>query len=233
VSDEAEVRRDAGVGSASELPARERSGVAAERTDKRRKLVLDDIADLRAYERERAAFRDQVIALKKRRRVAVGPIVTLLFENRDTMRFQIQEMARAEKILSDEAIQHEIDTYNALIPDPGQLSATLFLELTTKEQLLEWLPKLVGVERAVELVIGSGADAVVVPCIPEEGHEEQLTRPDVTASVHYVRFELPPALVDRFASEPVVLAVHHPHYVEGTPLSEDTKAALLDDLRGA
>jgi hypothetical protein len=199
--------------------------------DVRRKLALGDIADLRAYERERASFRERIIALKKRRRIAVGPIITLMFENRDTMRFQIQEMARAEKILSDEAIQHEVDTYNALIPEPGQLSATLFLELTTKMDLLEWLPKLVGIERSVELVIGSGPGSVVVRCIPEESHDEQLTRPDVTASVHYIRFELSPDLVRRFADEPVVLAVNHPHYMEGTTLSDDTKAALLEDLR--
>src|SRR5688572_18912835 len=125
-----------------------------------RKLTLDDIADLRAYERERAGFRDRIIALKKLRRVAVGPIITVMFENRDTMRFQIQEMARVEKILTDEAIQHEVDTYNALIPEPGQLSATLFLELTSKMALVEWLPKLVGIERSVEVVIGAGEGAL-------------------------------------------------------------------------
>jgi hypothetical protein len=194
-----------------------------------RKLTLDDIADLRAYERERRSFRERVISLKKRRRVGVGPIVTVMFENRDTMRFQIQEMARAEKILSDASIQHEVDTYNALIPEPGQLSATLFIELTTKDQLTEWLPKLVGIERSLELVIGGDT---IVQAVPEESHEEQLTRPDVTASVHYVRFELPDAaLVERFANEPVELRVNHDHYLEATPLGDDTKAELLHDLR--
>jgi hypothetical protein len=195
-----------------------------------RKLTLDDIADLRAYEREREAYRSRIIQLKKARRVAVGPIITLTFENRDTMRFQIQEMARAEKILSDEAIQHEVDTYNALIPEPGQLSATLFLELTSKDQLVEWLPKLVGIERAVRLDLGEG---VVVPCIPEEAHEEQLTRPDVTASVHYIRFELSDDEIDRFASPSaaVSLVIDHDHYLERTELSAATRAALLDDLR--
>lgn len=196
-----------------------------------RKLTLDDIADLRAYERERADYRERIIALKKTRRIGVGPIITLMFENRETMRFQIQEMARAEKILSDEAIQHEVDTYNALIPEPGQLSATLFLELTTKMELLEWLPKMVGVERSVELVIGDGDDALVVPCIPEESHEEQLTRPDVTASVHYIRFELSPTEIDAFAAGPVALRVNHDQYLESTALSEATVASLLEDLR--
>lgn len=196
-----------------------------------RKLTLDDIADLRAYERERADYRERIIALKKTRRIGVGPIITLMFENRETMRFQIQEMARAEKILSDEAIQHEVDTYNALIPEPGQLSATLFLELTTKMELLEWLPKMVGVERSVELVIGEGDGALVVPCIPEESHEEQLTRPDVTASVHYIRFELSPTEIGAFAAGPVAVRVNHDQYLESTALSEATIASLLEDLR--
>lgn len=216
-----------------------------------RRLTLDDIADLRAYERERHEFRERVIALKKKRRVPVGPLVTLTFENRDTMRFQVQEMARAEKILSDDAIQHELDTYNALIPEPGTLSATLFVELTSKEQLQEWLPRLVGIERSVELVIGSGPGwrssaqasirgssssdgdpgSVVVKAAPEESHDEQLTRPDVTASVHYLRFELSGDLVERFAAEPVVLAVNHEQYAEGATLGEETKSELLRDLQ--
>ena len=89
------------------------------------KLTLDDISDLRAYERERAEFRRHVIELKKRRRVHVGPIVTMVFENRDTIRFQIQEMARVERLITDEAIEHELDIYNPLIPEPGRLCASL------------------------------------------------------------------------------------------------------------
>src|SRR5581483_3781496 len=144
------------------------------------KLELADIVDLRAYERERPELQRQVLALKRRRRVSVGPVVTLLFENRDTIRFQIQEMARAEKMLRDEQIIEELDIYNPLIPEAGELSATLFVELTSKAELEEWLPKLVGIERSVELRFGDD----VVHAAPEAAHEEQLTREDVTASVH-------------------------------------------------
>ena len=196
------------------------------------KLTLADIADLRAYEREREHFRDYIIALKQRRRVAVGPIVSMVFENRETIRFQIQEMARAERMLSDEQIQTELDIYNPLIPEPGELSATLFIELGTKAELMEWLPKLVGIERSVELRLGPSGSAGVIKAKPDESHEQQLTREDVTASVHYVRFSLAPAQIDRFASEPVALAINHPHYRHETLLSEETKASLLEDLRG-
>ena len=81
-----------------------------------RPLTLDDIADQRAYERERDEFRRTVIAEKKLRRITVGPVVTLTFESRTTVRFQVQEMARAEKLTTDEQIQHELDVYNRLLP---------------------------------------------------------------------------------------------------------------------
>ncbi len=193
------------------------------------KLVLDDIADLRAYERERDAFRARVIELKKRRRVAVGPVVTLVFENRDTVRFQIQEMARAERMLSDEAIQSELDTYNPLIPEPGHLSATLFIELTNDDQLRGWLPKLVGIEAAPELRLGDGS---VVRSIPDPAHAAQLTREEITASVHYVGFALTDDQIEAFAAEPVRLAINHPNYDESVELSPATVEELLTDLRG-
>lgn len=193
------------------------------------KLTLDDIADLRAYEREREAFRDHVIALKKLRRIGIGPVVTVVFENRDTVRFQIQEMARAERMLTDEAIQTELDIYNTLIPEGNQLACTLFIELTTDELLRDWLPKLVGVERSLALRIG---DDIVVPSTPEEQHEAQLTREEITASVHYVYFNLTPEQVDAFERGPVALAVEHPNYQESTPLPPETTAELLEDLRG-
>ena len=192
-------------------------------------LTLDDIADARAYEREREAFRNHVIALKKRRRVGVGPFVTLLFENRDTIRFQVQEMARVEKLLTDEAIQTELDIYNPLIPSPGTLCATLFIELTSEEDLRLWLPDLVGIERAVELRL---ADGSAVASVPDAQHDRQLTRETITASVHYVRFQLTPAQVEVFGADAVRLATTHRNYRHETALSEPTVAELLGDLRG-
>ena len=160
----------------------------------------------------------------------VGPLVTIVFENRETIRFQVQEMARIEKMVRDEQIQGELDVYNPLIPEAGELSATLFVELTDEESLRTWLPALVGVERSVVLRLGDGEGAEVVPSVPEETHEEQLTRPGVTASVHYVRFVLSPAQVERFGVGPVALGVAHPAYRHETVLGDDVRRELLSDL---
>ncbi len=214
--------------------------------DPRNGLTIDDILDLRAYERIREDFRRQVIARKKLRRVAIGPIVTLVFECVDTVRFQIQEMARVEKILTDEGIQGELDVYNKLLPSPGELSATLFVELTSEQDLRHWLPRLVGIERSVvfELMadVGDGPGAVPgageagsalgVFSVPEPTHEAALTREAVTPAVHYVRFPFTDEEVARFAAGSAALAVRHPEYQARTLLAEGTRKELLADLYG-
>jgi Protein of unknown function (DUF3501) len=198
-------------------------------------LTLDDIVDQRAYERERNEFRAKVIAVKKLRRISVGPVVTLTFESRLTMRFQVQEMARAEKMITDEQIQHELDVYNRLLPSSDQLSATLFLELTTEEELRTWLPRLVGIESACELRVGSGEDQLVISSTPDEEHQSNLTRQETTSAVHYVRFHFTPEQVTAFGTGPVSLVVNHPEYPDGLPgvsLSAGTRAELAADLAG-
>ena len=194
------------------------------------KLTIDDIADVRAYERERPDFRQEVIAIKKRRRIHLGEYVTLLFENRTTIRFQIQEMARAEKTLTDEGIQTELDVYNPLIPEPGHLAATLFVELTSDEQLREWLPKLVGIEGHILFRIGEGDDAVEVRCTVDPDHEKTLTREEITASVHYVHFSFTPEQVEAFGSQPVRLVIDHPAYQEEALLTPENVEELRTDL---
>jgi hypothetical protein len=192
-------------------------------------LTLADVLDVRAYERVREEYRARVIARKRLRRVALGPIMTLVFESVDTVRFQIQEMARVEKILTDEAIQVELDIYNRLLPQVGELSATLFIELTSDASLREWLPKLVGIERALGLVLGDD----VVPSVPEATHAAALVRDTITPAVHYLRFAFTPAQVEAFAApDDVALVARHPAYEERTVLSDPVRAELLGDLRG-
>jgi hypothetical protein len=191
------------------------------------KLTLDEIADLRAYERNRDEFRREVSALKKVRRVAIGPLVTVVFENRTTMLFQIQEMVRAEKMATDEQVQGELDIYNPLIPEAGELSLTLFVELQNEAELRTWLPKLVGIERSLELRIGDPATTIAAAVDPE--HAAQLTREEVTASVHYVRLQLDEAERAAFGRGPVTMALTHPAYSYAVDLSGETRASLLTD----
>ena len=119
-------------------------------------LKLDDLVDIARYERERPEFRTRIIALKRRRRVQVGELVTLVFENRETVRFQIQEMMRAERIVTDDRMDEELQTYNQLVPAALQLSATLLIEITDREHLREILDRLVGMDRGgtTYLVVG-------------------------------------------------------------------------------
>jgi hypothetical protein len=193
-----------------------------------RELTLADIADVREYERGREEFRARVMDTKRKRRLSFGTIITLMFENRDTMLLQIQEMARVEKLTTDDEIQVELDTYNPMIPEPGQLTATVFLELTSDDQLREWLPKLVGIERSFAIALPNGDR---VRSITEEAHAGQLTRDDTTAAVHYIRFEFTPEQVESFATGPVRIEIEHPDYLEAVELSEATHTELLTDLR--
>ena len=193
-----------------------------------RKLQLEDILDLRAYERIREESRAQSIETKRKRRIGLGTVVTVMFENRQTMWYQIQEMIRAEKSMHDEQVMEELHAYNPLIPEAGQLSATLFIELTSEEQMREWLPKLVGIENSILIQLHDGTQ---VRCVTEEGHAETLTRDYVTAAVHYLRFEFTPEQVDSFATGGVKLVCDHPAYRESVDLPAFTVTELLTDLR--
>jgi hypothetical protein len=194
-----------------------------------RGLTLDDVLDLRAYERVRPEYRAKIIAMKKNRRVALGPIMTLVFECLDTVRFQVQEMARVEKIISDEAIQTELDIYNRLLPGERELSATLLIELTSEAELREWLPKLVGIERQLGLDLGGD----VVASVPETQHAAALSRETVTAAVHYLRFPFTEAQVAAFEDgAEIALVSAHPAYEARTVLTSDVRAELLEDLLG-
>ncbi len=120
----------------------------------------------------------------------------------------------------------KLDTYNTLIPEPGQLSATMFIELTSDLALRDWLPRLVGIERALELRLPGH----VIKAMVEEQHASQLTREDITSSVHYVRFELSSAQIDAFRAGPVELSVEHTALQVAVVLRDETRGELLRDL---
>ena len=193
-----------------------------------RKLTMSDIMDHREYERIREGRQKEVFEIKRRRRIALGTMITVMFENRQTMQAQIQEMLRVEKVLTDEGVLEELKAYNPLIPEKGQLSATLFIELTTDAQVREWLPKLVGIERSSAIKLSNGD---VVKAIVDEGHAEQLTRENVTAAVHYIRFEFSPEQIEEFTKGEVQVISFLSNYIESTELAQYTVDELLIDLR--
>ena len=191
-----------------------------------RKLTNQDIKDLREYERERDGFRAEIIALKKRRRIALGDIMSIVFENAATMRFQIQEMARAERMLRDDQMAHELETYNALLPGVGELSGTLFIEIDAEESLRYWLPRLVGIQDHIKFVVGEHEVAA------REEDLERLTREDeITTTVHYLRFG--PFTAEqqrRFADGPVRIVVHHPEYELDVALTDEQRDEIVSDF---
>jgi Protein of unknown function (DUF3501) len=193
-----------------------------------RKLTVDDIVDHRAYERERPEFRARIIELKRRRRIPLGDIITIVFENTDTMRFQVQEMARAERMLTDDAIAHEVATYNELIPDAGELSGTLFIEITDEAALRDWLPKLLGIEWSVHFELGDGSSRVTG--VPQD--EERLTRDDITSTVHYLKFPFDAKQRAQLAFGPARLVVDHPAYQASVELTEAQRSELERDFAG-
>lgn len=189
-----------------------------------KRLSRQDIVSNQAYEQERDAFRRRIIALKKVRRVAIGPRVSVVFENRDTMRFQIQEMMRIEHIEDEAAIEEEIAIYNDLLPEGLAIGATLLIELTHDDDIPTLLKALSGLEHTVELDIAGQR----IPGQAEGGRSTEET----TSSVHYLTFRFTPEAVQRMAdhSEAVALAIHHPAYRHRAELSRETVAALLHDL---
>ena len=126
-----------------------------------RPLRIEEIVPLDRYGSLRDAYRQRVIAYKRSRRVALGERATLLFEDRETLRFQVQEMLWVERIREPDKVQAELDVYNELMPAAGELSATLFLEILESSEIRPTLERLVGLDRHVQLVLGEGAPTEV------------------------------------------------------------------------
>jgi hypothetical protein len=188
-----------------------------------KKIILDDILGFSAYENVREQFRQGIIERKKARRVAVGDKISLVFENRDTVIFQIQEMLRAERIADLDKIREEIDVYNELIPGAGELSATMFLEIEDQTHLRDSLLKFLGIDEALSFKIGSYTVAGQF----EEGRSKE----DKISAVQYVRFRLDSeaqnALIAGVRAE---LTVNHKNYQASQVLSPEQQKSLAQDL---
>ena len=188
-------------------------------------IQFDEVKNIYEYEKVRKPFREKVIAEKKSRRFHIGKDMTIVFENRNTVLFQIQEMIRTEKIITDEGMQHEIDTYNQLLPGKNELSATLLIDITEKHLIKPMLDSLIGLNKnAFLLKIGDKE----LPAVFDEAQIED----DRISAVQYIKWELSPQDIVAFAdaSVPVEIFVRHPNYNGSHTLSGEERSALSGDL---
>lgn len=192
-----------------------------------RPLALEDVVDHARYAGLRRAYRTTVIAYKRPRRIAVGENVTLVFENRETIRFQVQEMLWVESIRAPNRIQHELDTYNELIPARGGLSATLFVDITDGDAIRATLDRLIGIDEHVSLVLGPDDEqAVTARFDPKQMEEDRLS------AVQYIRFQLDPEQRKRFCDlgQTARIRIDHPNYQREVEIAPATRASLIEDL---
>jgi hypothetical protein len=196
-----------------------------------KRIDRGEVLGLADYETIRERFRARVIGEKKLRRVAIGPTASAVFENRDTVLLQIQEMLRTERITRPAAVQHEIDTYNELLPGDDELSMTLMIEIPDKAARDAFLAAATGLEKHVWLIAGGHR-------VGATSAERGIGSGDRTTAVHYLKFRLPRQLADvlREASKGDVttphleLAVDHPAYAARTLIAAETILQLGQDL---
>ena len=188
-------------------------------------IELTDILDLVQYEKRRKAVRAEMMALKARRRLPLNGFLTLLFETRRLVWYQIQEMARAERMVDDSAILGEIDAYGPLVPGGDEWKATLYIEIPDEARLKQMLPRLPGVEHSVYTRCGEFE-------VGAEG-EEGRSREDYTSTVHYLRMHLTPEFLAALRSgAPLAFGVRHAHARAEVAAPESLRAELLSDLEG-
>lgn len=190
-------------------------------------LTSQDLLSAAAYEQQREPFRSQIIALKQRRRISVGPLITLVFENRETLRFQTQEIIRVEQILDPHKVQEELDVYNALMPGAGELSATLMIEITEPDRMKEWLDLFMGLDHGEKIAIRAGTEHVFGEFEGGHSHETKIS------AVHFVRFRPTASMIASFADlhVPVTMTVHHREYHAEAPVPGSMREEWIKDLR--
>lgn len=190
------------------------------------KITTADIKNIYEYEKMRDFFRKEIIEIKKDRRISVGDSISLVFENRETALFQIQEMLRAERIVDEGKIADEVETYNALIPGDRELSATLFIETKDQRKIMEELNRFLGLDSGNKVYFEVGEETV--PGIFETGRSQE----DKISSVHYVRFKFTDELIRSFVDrrKRVYLVIDHPNYRKREELDMASRISLARDF---
>jgi len=192
-----------------------------------RLLTASDLMPLEQYARERDAFRQRVIAHKRRRTIAIGPNMTWVFEDRLTIQYQVQEMLRIERIFEAAGIQEELDAYNPLIPGGSDWKATMMIEYPDPHERARALAALRGIEdRCYVEVLGNGR----VIAVADEDLERE--NADKTSAVHWLRFDLPADMRAAIAAGAALVAgTDHPQYRHSVRLAPESVDALARDLR--
>ena len=190
-----------------------------------KKIKVEDIKDIESYNKERAQARQYILKIKAPRRIILGPYLNFLFENRDTMLYQIQEMILVENITTKEGIQHEVDTYNNMIPDFYELKATLLIEFNDPEIRKVKLAELLGLEKEIQLLINKKHK------IPASYDRRQIAK-DKLSSVQFLSFEMGEEITQEFLkTDKIEIMTSHPACSYRTLLSQEQQSALKSDVR--
>ena len=189
-------------------------------------LKQTDLMNIIDYEKVREKYRKDIIDYKKERRLSLGPNITITFENRKTMKFQIQEMMRAERMVHDSQIKEELDIYNSLLPGKNGLSATLFIEVTKETQIRYVLNKFIGLTVGNNLYFQIGEKKVFARF--EEGREEA----GKISSVHYLQFDLDKKNMADFLNDGIAVAItiDYNDYQCSEILTKTMRSSLIEDL---
>lgn len=191
------------------------------------KLSRKDLDSLEKYAETRQEFRQKVMEHKKHRRLPIGDHAALYFEDELTMRYQVQEMLRIEKIFEADGIQEELDVYNPLIPDGNNWKATFMVEYDNPEERKQALARMIGIEKKIWIKVGD-----CDPVNPISNEDLDRETEDKTSSVHFMRFELTPEMVEKAkAGSKISAGIDHPAYQHTVEqIAENVRASLVEDL---
>ena len=189
-------------------------------------IQKSDLLNIIDYEKQRDTYRSELIDYKKNRRFKLGPNILITFENSRTMKFQIQEMMRAERMVHDSQIEEELNVYNPLIPGGDELSATLFIEITDPEKIRPVLDSFIGLTEGVNVFFEIDGEKVVAEF--EEGREKE----DNISSVHYIRFPFTEEQKNNFVndSSSISINIDYGEYSHSIVLDDNMKNSLADDF---